>query len=36
MELSQDKLGIVVPEVLHSVEPLGMVRFLVEFYKKPD
>lgn len=34
MELSQDKLGIVVPEVLHSVEPLGEVRFFVEFYKK--
>lgn len=33
MELSPDKLGIVVPEVLHSVEPLGMVRFFVEFYK---
>lgn len=36
MEISQDKLGIVVPEVLHSVEPLGVVRFFVEFYKKPD
>ncbi len=36
MEISQDKLGIVVPEVQHSVEPLGMVRFLVEFYKMPD
>ena len=36
MELSQDKPGIVVPEVLHSVEPLGAVRFFVEFYKKPD
>ncbi len=35
MELSQDKLGIVVPEVLHSVEPLGVVRFFVEFYKTP-
>ncbi len=36
MELSQDKPGIVVPEVLHSVEPLGAVCFFVEFYKKPD
>lgn len=36
MEISQDKLGIVVPEVLHSVEPLGTVRFFVEFYKMPD
>lgn len=36
MDLSQNKIGIVVPEVLHSVEPLGKVRFFVEFYKAPD
>jgi len=36
MELSMDKIGIVVPEVLHSVEPLGSVRFFVEFYRAPD
>jgi len=36
VELSPDKFGIVVPEVLHSVEPLGTVHFFVEFYKKPD
>ena len=36
MELSQDKIGIVVPEVLHNVEPLGTIRFFVEFYKAPD
>jgi tellurite methyltransferase len=36
MELSQDKIGIVVPEVLHNVEPLGAIRFFVEFYKAPD
>ncbi|MDQ3185097.1 MAG: DUF3565 domain-containing protein [Pseudomonadota bacterium] len=35
MELSQDKIGIVVPEVLHNVEPLGATRFFVEFYKAP-
>jgi len=36
VELSLDKFGIVVPEVLHSIEPLGTVHFFVEFYKKPD
>jgi tellurite methyltransferase len=36
VELSRDRIGVVVPEVLHSVEPLGRVRFLVEFYKMPD
>jgi len=36
MELSQNRPGVVVPEVLHSVEPLGTVCFFVEFYKKPD
>ena len=33
MELSRDKMGIVVPEIPHSVEPLGKVRFFIEFYK---
>ncbi|MEO7560829.1 MAG: DUF3565 domain-containing protein [Nitrosospira sp.] len=36
MELSQDKIGIVVPEVMHNVEPLGRVHFFVEFYRTPD
>lgn len=36
VELSRDRIGVVVPEVLHSVEPLGRVRFLVELYKMPD
>lgn len=36
MELSTDKVGIVVPEVLHNVQPLGAVRFFVEFYRAPD
>lgn len=35
MQLSMDKIGIVVPEVLHNVEPLGAVRFFVEFFKAP-
>ncbi|MGH8501386.1 MAG: DUF3565 domain-containing protein [Gammaproteobacteria bacterium] len=35
VNLSQNKPGIVVPEVAHSVEPLGMVRFFVEFYRPP-
>ncbi len=34
--LDSDTPGIVVPEVLHSVEPLGSVRFFVEFYQEPD
>ena len=36
MELFPGKLGIVVPEVLHNVEPLSTVRFFVEFYRAPD
>lgn len=28
--------GIVVPEVPHRVEPLGSVRFRVDFYRAPD
>lgn len=35
-ELSPDNSGIVIPEVLHSVEPLGPVRFFVEFYRASD
>jgi len=36
MELSRNQAGIVVPEVLHCVQPLGAVRFFVEFYRSPD
>jgi tellurite resistance-related uncharacterized protein len=36
VELSPENLGIVVPEVLHNVEPLGPVRFFVEFYRAPE
>lgn len=32
-ELSAGEIGIVVPEVVHSVQPLGMVNFYVEFYR---
>jgi tellurite resistance-related uncharacterized protein len=35
-ELSAGRLGIVLPEVLHNVEPLGLASFFVEFYKAPD
>lgn len=35
VELSLNNPGIVVPEVLHSIEPLGAVSFFVEFYKEP-
>ena len=31
--LETDKVGIVEPENLHEVEPLGPVSFYVEFYK---
>ena len=34
-ELVPGTVGIVIPEVLHHVEPLGPVRFSVEFYKLP-
>ena len=34
-ELTAGTPGIVVPEVLHHVEPLGPVRFSVEFYQTP-
>lgn len=33
MELSRDKMGIVVPEIPHSVKPVGKVCFFIEFYK---
>ena len=28
--------GIIVPEVLHHVTPLGLVRFYVEFYRAQE
>ncbi|MDB5829019.1 MAG: hypothetical protein JWQ73_3239 [Variovorax sp.] len=31
--LTPGEPGIVVPQVLHSVEPIGAVRFFVEFYR---
>ena len=34
-ELAAGDVGIVVPEVPHHVEPLGAVRFAVEFYRAP-
>jgi tellurite methyltransferase len=33
VELFPDQAGIVEPEVLHHVEPIGPVRFYVEFYR---
>ena len=36
MELSKDRCGLVVPDVLHNVEPLGAMQFFVEFYRAPD
>ena len=33
LELSPAKRGVVEPTVLHEVEPLGDVRFFVEFYR---
>lgn len=36
MELSPDQVGIVAPDVPHSVEALGKVRFFVEFYRAAD
>ena len=32
-DLSPDLHGVVEPTVLHDVEPLGIVRFYVEFYR---
>jgi tellurite resistance-related uncharacterized protein len=34
--LSVDRIGIVLPEVLHNVEPVGSASFFVEFYKARD
>ncbi|MDM0115430.1 DUF1971 domain-containing protein [Variovorax sp. J22R133] len=34
--LTPEAPGIVVPEVLHNVEPVGPVRFFVEFYGAPE
>jgi tellurite methyltransferase len=33
--LTSEACGIVVPEVSHSVEPQGIVRFFVEFFSAP-
>ena len=33
--LDPEHTGIVVPELAHRVEPVGHVRFFVEFHKKP-
>jgi tellurite methyltransferase len=35
-ELSPGAPGIVIPEARHHVEPLGRVKFFVEFYKRND
>ena len=35
-ELSPGTPGIVIPEIRHHVEPIGSVRFFVEFYKRRD
>ncbi len=34
-ELSKDHPGVVLPEVPHYVEPLGKVKFFLEFYRSP-
>jgi tellurite methyltransferase len=34
--LNSDRLGVIVPEVLHRVIPEGDVRFLVEFHRKTE
>jgi tellurite resistance-related uncharacterized protein len=34
--LSPGRIGIVEPEVPHEVEPLGEVRFYVEFLRRPE
>ncbi|TNE95657.1 MAG: DUF1971 domain-containing protein [Deltaproteobacteria bacterium] len=33
VELSIDRFGVVEPQVLHSVAPIGRVKFFVEFLK---
>jgi len=35
-ELSPGTPGIVIPEIGHHIEPVGPVRFFVEFYKRRD
>jgi tellurite resistance-related uncharacterized protein len=35
-ELSPGQPGIVIPETRHHVDPLGSVRFFVEFYKMAE
>jgi hypothetical protein len=34
-DLTPDAPGIVIAEVVHHVEPLGAVRFYVEFFRAP-
>ena len=34
--LSPDRPGVVEPDVPHEVEPLGEVRFYVEFLRRPE
>jgi tellurite resistance-related uncharacterized protein len=36
MELAPDVLGVIVPQVVHAVAPVGPVRFFVEFYRLDD
>ena len=33
--LTADRPGVVAPEQVHQVEPLGPVQFFVEFYRRP-
>lgn len=34
--LTPGEVGIVVPQVVHSVEPIGLACFFVEFYRAPS
>lgn len=36
MELSPSKLGVILPEILHSLTSIGAVKFYIEFYKESD
>ena len=36
IDLAPDRPGIVVPELAHSVQPIGAVRFSVEFLRASD
>jgi tellurite resistance-related uncharacterized protein len=36
VELDAGRIGVVVPQVPHRVEPVGSVRFFVEFYRAPN